>query len=934
MSILSKVFGDYNEKELKKLWPIVKEVNAFEDDIQPLTDEQLHAKTDEFRERLEDGETLDDILPEAFAVVREMSQRRLGMRPFDVQILGGIVLHQGKISEMKTGEGKTLVATLPIYLNALAGKGVHLITVNDYLAKRDAQWMSAVYDALGLTIGILQHDSGYVYDRTANLDNESLRHLTPVERREVYAADITYGTNNEFGFDFLRDNMATDFERAVQRQEIPQSYAIVDEVDSILIDEARTPLIISGPAEETEDIYRTFGRIVPRMSPEQDLIVDLKHKSVSLTEEGVEKVEKALGIKNLYDPANFRLTRFLDAALKAEFLYQREHQYVVKDGEVVIVDEFTGRLMTGRRWSDGLHQAVEAKEGVKIQRESVTYATITLQNYFRMYDKLAGMTGTAWTERDEFHQIYGLDVLVIPTHMPMVRADMQDIIFKGISGKFKAVVEEIEDAHGDGRPMLVGTVAIETSELLSDALKRTSTCNLEDCAEYHQVCPLKEPNVLNAKQHEREAHIIAMAGVPGAVTIATNMAGRGTDIVLGGNPERMAEKIARKKGIDLLTATEDVSGPIREQARKDWQDEHERVIAAGGLHIIGTERHESRRIDNQLRGRAGRQGDPGSSRFFVSFGDDLMKRFSPEWVPNLLGKMGMDEDTPLESNMVSKAIEQAQTKVEGHNFDIRKHVVQYDDVMNRHRDLIYTERRKILEGVDLSSNIIEMVEREIARVFDAFASDNDHEMWDVESLVGELKAIMPLPARFTPRHVQEQAAEEALDEMLEAAREAYAKKEEELGEERMRTLERLLFLRVIDRLWVYHLTALDELRQGIGLRGYGQKDPLVEFKLEAHDMYDQLTEHIRQNTVRQIYHVTLTTPAVRPQPPKRVSESGPADDAASGAASTQVAAAAGGGGTATATAAAPANRKIGRNEPCPCGSGKKYKKCHGGTGVV
>jgi len=562
MSILSRVFGDYNEKELKKLWPIVKEVNAFEDDIKPLSDEELRAKTDEFRERLDGDETLDDILPEAFAVVREMSQRRLGMRPFDVQILGGVVLHQGKISEMKTGEGKTLVATMPIYLNALAGKGAHLITVNDYLAKRDAQWMGAVYDALGLTIGILQHDSGYVYERTANLDNESLRHLIPVGRREVYAADITYGTNNEFGFDFLRDNMATDFERSVQRQEIPQSYAIVDEVDSILIDEARTPLIISGPAEETEEIYRTFGRIVPRMSPEQDLIVDLKHKSVGLTEEGVEKVEKALSIKNLYDPANFRLTRFLDAALKAEFLYQREHQYVVKDGEVVIVDEFTGRLMTGRRWSDGLHQAVEAKEGVKIQRESVTYATITLQNYFRMYNKLAGMTGTAWTERDEFHQIYGLDVLVIPTHRPMVRADMQDIIFKGISGKFKAVVEEIEDAHGDGRPMLVGTVAIETSELLSDALKRTSKCDLEDCAEYHQVCPLKEPAVLNAKQHEREAHIIAMAGTTGAVTIATNMAGRGTDIVLGGNPERMAEQIARKQGIDLLTTTEDVSGPM------------------------------------------------------------------------------------------------------------------------------------------------------------------------------------------------------------------------------------------------------------------------------------------------------------------------------------------------------------------------------------
>ncbi|MCI0885935.1 MAG: preprotein translocase subunit SecA, partial [Chloroflexi bacterium] len=809
MSILNKIFGNYNEKELKKLWPIVEEVNAFEDEVHPLTDEQLRAKTEEFRQRLDDGETLDDILPEAFAVVREMSQRRLGMRQFDVQILGGVVLHQGKISEMKTGEGKTLVATLPIYLNGLASQGVHLITVNDYLAKRDAQWMGALYDALGLTIGVLQHDSGYVYDRTANLDNESLRHLTPVERREVYAADITYGTNNEFGFDFLRDNMATDFARAVQRQEIPQSYAIVDEVDSILIDEARTPLIISGPAEETEEIYRTFSRIVPRMSPDQDLVIDLKHKSVSLTDEGVDKVEQALSIKNLYDPANSRLTRFLDAALKAQYLYQREHQYVVKDGEVVIVDEFTGRLMTGRRWSDGLHQAIEAKEGVKIQRESVTYATITLQNYFRLYEKLAGMTGTAWTERDEFHLVYGLDVLMIPTHQPMVRSDMQDIIFKGVGGKFNAVVEEIEDAHGDGRPMLVGTIAIETSELLSDLLKRKSTCHLDDCADYYQICPLKEPAVLNAKQHEREAHIIEMAGVPGAVTIATNMAGRGTDIVLGGNPERMAEVIARKQGVDLLTAPEDVTAPIREQARNKWQDEHDRVIAAGGLHIIGTERHESRRIDNQLRGRAGRQGDPGSSRFFVSFGDDLMKRFSPEWVPNLLGKMGMDEDTPLESKMVSKAIEQAQTKVEGHNFDIRKHVVQYDDVMNRHRDLIYTERRKILEGVDLSENIAEMIEGEIESVFNTFLSDTDHDMWEVESLIAELKAIMPLPAKFTPRHIRELDPEEGLNEMLEVAREAYEKKEEELGEDRMRTLERLLFLRVIDRLWVYHLTALD-----------------------------------------------------------------------------------------------------------------------------
>jgi preprotein translocase subunit SecA len=934
MSLLTKVFGDYNEKELKKLWPLVDEVNEWEPDIQPLSDKELRAKTDEFRERLAEGEELDDILPEAFAVVREMSQRRLGMRHFDVQILGGVIQHQGKISEMKTGEGKTLVATLALYLNALPGEGVHLITVNDYLAKRDAQWMGAVYDALGLTVGVIQHDGGYIYDRESNLDNESLRHLRAATRREVYEADITYGTNNEFGFDYLRDNMATDFERCVQRQDTPQNFAIVDEVDSILIDEARTPLIISGPAEETEEVYRTFSRIVPRLQEEQHAIIDLKHKSVNLTEEGVETVERALGISNLYDPANFRLTRFLDAALKAQFLYHKEHQYVVKDGEVIIVDEFTGRLMTGRRWSDGLHQAVEAKEGVKIQRESVTYATITLQNYFRMYKKLAGMTGTAWTEREEFHQIYGLDVLIVPTHRPMIRADLGDIIFKGLNGKFKAVVEEMEDAHGDGRPVLLGTVAIETSEHIADLLKRTSTCRLEDCGDYHLVCPLKEPNVLNAKQHEREAHIVAMAGVTGAVTIATNMAGRGTDIVLGGNAERMAEEIARKENVDLLTAPTGVAEKIRAQAKEQWQDEHDRVIEAGGLHIIGTERHESRRIDNQLRGRSGRQGDPGSSRFFVSFQDDLMRRFSPDWVPGLLGKMGMDEETPLESGMVSKAIEQAQTKVEGHNFDIRKHVVQYDDVMNRHRDLIYTERHKILAGHDLSEQIKRLIEEEITRIFDAFAPDDLPDDWDTESLIAELKAVMPLPNNYNEAHLDELLREEALEEALELADEAYAKKEEELGEERMRTLERLLMLRVIDRLWVYHLTALEELRQGIGLQGYGQRDPLVEFKREAHDMYTQLLEHIRQNTVKQIYHVTLTTPVRRPEPPKQVQESGPEDDGASGAATTtKVAAASEGGGggtaTATATAAAPGNRKIGRNEPCPCGSGKKYKKCHG-----
>jgi preprotein translocase subunit SecA len=923
--------GDYNEKELKKLWPLVEEVNQFEPEISQLTDEQLAAKTVEFKGRLADGETLDDIMTEAFAVVREMSRRRTGMRHFDVQILGGVILFQGKISEMKTGEGKTLVATLAMYLKALEGKGAHLITVNDYLAKRDAQWMGQIYKGLGLEVGILQHDTAYMLDFEANVEDATLRYLRPVSRRDVYNADITYGTNNEFGFDYLRDNMVTELDRQVQRRDTPHHYAIVDEVDSILIDEARTPLIISGPAEETEEVYRTFARIVPRLQPELDFVVDLKHKSVSLTDEGATKVEKALGIKNIYDPNNARLTRFLDAALRAQFVFHREQQYVVKDGEVVIVDEFTGRLMYGRRWSDGLHQAVEAKEGIKVQRESITYATITLQNYFRLYEKLAGMTGTAWTERDEFHQIYGLDVLVVPTNMEMVREDLQDVIYKGLEGKFNAVVREVEEAHAIGRPVLVGTVTIETSEILYDGLKRYSTCRLEDCGDYHDVCPLKEPDVLNAKQHEREATIVAQAGVYGAVTIATNMAGRGTDIILGGNPERIAEAIARGRGTSMVELDEAEAEQLRTEAREQWIGEHDRVVAAGGLHIVGTERHESRRIDNQLRGRSGRQGDPGSSRFFVSFGDDIMRRFAPEWVPNFLSRLGMDEDTPLESGMVSKAIRQAQEKVEGHNFDIRKHVVQYDDVMNRHRDLVYTERHKILEGADLRSNIKNMIEEEIERVFDAFAPGDNHEDWDVSSLIAELKAIVPtLPADFNANHVEQTSPEDLLEEAIEIANEAYEKKEEELGEERMRTLERLLLLRTMDRLWVMHLTALDEMRQGIGLQGYGGRDPLVEFKREAHDMYQQLTAHIRQQTVKQIFHVTLTTPAQRPPPPQNVKESGPAEAGAGTA--TQAAAA----GAATATSTATVNRKVGRNDPCPCGSGKKYKKCHGSAtgGVV
>jgi len=924
--------GEYNEKEIRKVNYIIEEVNALEPETSKLSDDQLAAKTVEFRQRLSEGETLDDLAPEAFAVVREASKRRTGMRPFDVQILGGLVLHQGKVTEMRTGEGKTLVATLPMYLNALEGKGTHLITVNDYLAKRDAQWMGQIYHSLGLSVGILQHDTGYLLDPESNLDDATLRYLVPATRQDVYNADITYGTNNEFGFDYLRDNMVTDLDRTVQRSDTPHHFAIVDEVDSILIDEARTPLIISGPAEETGDIYRTFAKIVPRLQPEQDYIVDLKHKSVALTDEGANKVEKALGIKNIYDAANSRLTRFLDAALRAAALFHNDQQYVVKDGEVVIVDEFTGRLMHGRRWSDGLHQAVEAKEGIKVQQESITYATITLQNYFRLYEKLAGMTGTAWTEREELHQIYDLDVLIIPTNREMIRHDAGDVIYKGLEGKFTAVVDEVEEAHARGRPVLVGTVVIETSEIISDGMKRYTTCRLENCGDYHQVCPLKDPEVLNAKQHEREATIVENAGVLGAVTIATNMAGRGTDIVLGGNPERMADDIARKRGLDLPHLPEAQAEAIRQEARDAWIGEHDKVIEAGGLHIVGTERHESRRIDNQLRGRAGRQGDPGSSRFFVSFEDEVMRRFMPDSAKGLLSALGMDDDTPLESGMVSRAIEGAQEKVEGHNFDIRKHVVQYDDVMNRHRDLVYTERRKIMAGADLKDNILgEMIPDEIESSFDAFAPEDDPTMWEIPSLIAELKTIFPLPNTFNESHVSNASVEDLIEEVIGFATTAYEEKEEQLTPERMRTLERLLLLRTMDRLWIYHLTALDEMRQGIGLAGYGGRDPLVEFKREAHDMYNQLTEHIRQQIVRQIFNVTLTSQPARAQPPRNVQESGPAKegDAAGGGAATAVAAA----GTATATTAG-LNKKVGRNDPCPCGSGKKYKKCHGGANLV
>lgn len=866
---------DANERELKKLRPTVERINALEPEVQALSDDDLRAKTDEFRRRLADGESLDDLLVEAFAVGREAIQRAVGERAFDVQLLGAIVLHQSKMAEMKTGEGKTLVATLPLYLNALEGKGAHLVTVNDYLARRDAQWYGRALHNLGFTIGVLQHDSSYLYTPEKLSDVANMEHLMPAARRQVYHADVTYGTNNEFGFDYLRDNMAVDLAYCVQRE---LRYAIVDEVDNILIDEARTPLIISGPTAESTQVYHSFARLVPRLARDVDYTVDEKLRAVSLTESGMVKIEQGLGVENIYAPENYRLTRYMEAAVKAQVLYQRDRDYVVRDGEVVIVDDFTGRLMLGRRWSDGLHQAIEAKEGVKIQQESITYATITLQNYFRLYDKLSGMTGTAWTEREELYTIYGVEVAVIPTHKPMIREDETDFVYRTEQGKFQAVLEEIEELYHQGRPVLVGTVSIEKSEYLSEMLRRKGIS--------HQV--------LNAKHHEKEAGIIAQAGRKSAVTIATNMAGRGTDIILGGKPG--------------------------DRPREEWAQEHNEVVEVGGLQVIGTERHEARRIDNQLRGRTGRQGDPGSSRFYVSFEDDVMRRFAPDWLPGMMSRLGMDEDVPIEHSWVSKALETAQTKVEGHNFDIRKHVVEYDDVMNKQRDVIYTERHKILKGADLKANITDMVREEITVLWEAHIPERQEELWDHESLFNEVNGIVRLPSNLAPQFLARLSRDEVLEALLSHAEEAYESKEQEIGSESMRTLERLVMLRNIDSLWVEHLTATEEMRQGIGLHAYGQSDPRVVYKREARDMWDQLLAHIRHQITRGIYHVELAKPTAAPaRQPAAVS-------AGRGAVTT--------GRQAASVAAAgrgsqPMPRKVGRNEPCPCGSGKKYKKCHG-----
>jgi preprotein translocase subunit SecA len=886
---VSGLLGDSNEREVRRFESAVGEVNDLESSFEALSDDELRAKTEEFRARLGDGETVDDLVPEAFAVVRESSRRHTGLRHFDVQLIGGMVLNEGKIAEMKTGEGKTLVATLPLYTNALAGRGAHLVTVNDYLAKRDAQWMGPIYHNLGLTIGVLQHESSYMYTGERVSDVPNMEHLTPCTRAEAYRADITYGTNHEYGFDYLRDHMAVDAERQVQRELF---FAIVDEVDNILIDEARTPLIISGPAQESTQTYATFARFVPRLQQEADYTIDEKARSVSITEDGALKIERMLGIDNMYSPENYKLTRYLEAALKAHAIYRRDRDYVVKDGKVVIVDEFTGRLMEGRRWSDGLHQAVEAKEGLKVQQESLTYATITLQNYFRLYDKLAGMTGTAVTEAEEFFKIYKLDVVVVPTHRDMVRDDATDLIYRSERAKFDAVVEEIEEMHERGQPVLVGTVSIEKSEYLAELLRRQGI----------------KHNILNAKQHEKEAPIVAEAGRLGAITIATNMAGRGTDIVLGGKQE----------GRD----------------NDEWQQEHDQVVEQGGLHIIGTERHEARRIDNQLRGRAGRQGDPGSSRFFVSLEDDIMRRFAPDWLGGMLAKLGMEEDVPIESNMVSKAIESSQTKVEGHNFDIRKHLVDYDDVMNTHRDVIYKERHKILSGADLKSNIFDMVRQEIEELVELHAPERYPDQWDLDTLLAEVNTIVKLPPTINAAALDELHQEQIAEQLIQYAEEAYEQREQAAGDEKMRSIERLLMLRTIDTLWVEHLTAMDEMRQGIGLRAYGQTDPLVAYKREAHDMWEQLLGNIRRQVVHSIYHAELTQRTAPPPPRAPVTVASQPDVEGEGQPRPQpapvaVGAAAASGVPGAPPASAAGARKVGRNEPCPCGSGKKYKKCHG-----
>jgi preprotein translocase subunit SecA len=991
-------FVDSNDRELKRIQPFIDEINELEAEIKALSDEDIRSRflglREEFKESVEEEapsddelhhpdlerrrelakarrkrndeliqDALDDILPDVFAMAREAMVRTLGMRHFDVQMIGGVVLHQGKIAEMRTGEGKTLVAPLAAILNAIAGKGVHVVTVNDYLARRDPQWMGPIFHFLGLSVGMIlgqQSDGGsasYVFEPGYPTNDERLINLRPVSRREAYAADVTYGTNNEFGFDYLRDNMVTELEQRVQRERF---FGIVDEVDNILIDEARTPLIISGQAEESADLYYTFARLVPRLKErredwqegdedEGDFFIDLKDKAVSPTEAGVEKIEKLIGVENLYD-ADPRYARHFDQALKAHALYKRDRDYIVKEGEIIIVDEFTGRQMPGRRWSEGLHQAIEAKEGLRVQRETVTMATITFQNYFRLYDKLAGMTGTALTEAEEFHKIYHLEVVGIPTHRAMVRDDETDLVYLNEKAKFNAVIDEIEEMQKAGRPVLVGTVSVEKSERLGDLLRQRGV----------------KHEVLNAKFHEKESGIVAQAGRSGAVTIATNMAGRGTDILLGGNPAGLASELLHRKGLNPAEVDADTYASALAEAKTTTDEDHERVVKAGGLHIVGTERHESRRIDNQLRGRAGRQGDPGSSRFYLSLDDDLMKRFASERVASMMERLGLDEENYIESGIVGKTIESAQTRVEGFNFDIRKRVVEFDDVINRQRETIYAERDKVLRNEDLTETIRvfldedldEIVERHLGAGHDAATEEG------IADLVLELGRMGIGQDKANPRELLDLHSAGAIaDHLKEIADEMLAAREAEVGAEQWATIERFVLLRTIDSLWVEHLTEVDDMRRGIGLRGYAQQDPLNEFRKEAFRLYEELSGFIRHQVAASVFRVQVQQ-APQPQAgvfamqgPGQRARGGLPLGAGAGAAATNgsgsgsaarggVRTLAGPGITGTAGVAAmgsaglgggqqarpgytPTGDKIGRNDACWCGSGLKYKKCHG-----
>ena len=915
MSIFNKIFKSYSEKEVKRIMPIVEKINSLEPQIKELTDEQLKNKTNEFKEQLKQGKTLDDILPEAFAVVREASRRVLGMRHFDVQLIGGIILHQGRIAEMKTGEGKTLVATLPVYLNALTGKGVHVITVNDYLAKRDSEWMGKLYKFMGLSVGLV------------------IAGMNPKEKQKAYNCDITYGTNNEFGFDYLRDNMVIYKEQLVQRG---LEYAIVDEIDSILIDEARTPLIISGRANQSSELYKKANDFVKKLTPKiiveedvkdkaqeednenYDYIVDLKAKSASLTQKGIKKAEQAFNLENFNDIENSTIVHHVNQALRAHGIMKKDIDYIVKDGEVLIVDEFTGRIMYGRRYNNGLHQAIEAKEGVKIADESKTLATITFQNYFRMYNKLSGMTGTAMTEEDEFEEIYNLDVVSIPTNKPMIRKDQNDAIYKNENAKFNAIVQSIKESHEKGQPVLVGTVSIEKSEKLSNILKKEGI----------------KHEVLNAKYHEKEAEIIAQAGKFGAVTIATNMAGRGTDIMLGGNSEYLAKQEMRKNKIpenlieesNTFYETEDEEilnarktfKELEEKYDKEIKEEKEKVIAVGGLKIIGTERHESRRIDNQLRGRSGRQGDPGESKFYIGLDDDLMKIFGGDMITKVYNTIGMDENIPIENKIISNAVESAQKRVEGRNFSIRKNVLKYDDVMNAQREIIYKQRRQVLDGENINQNILNMI-KSLAEevVMQQFAGEKEV---NEESLNTNIKNIFGVDiSEFVKENSKDQNA--IIEKLQETALAEYAKKEQEVGSDELRELERIVMLKVVDQKWMDHIDSMDELKDGIGLRAYGQQDPVVKYRIEGMDMFDEMILDIKHDVVQLLMNLRKNEEVKRQETAKITGvalQNLKNLDADQSKVQTQI--------NKTVVNQGP---KVGRNDPCPCGSGKKYKNCCG-----